>query len=196
MKASVRPKWNSGTFCFLAFLLVSCVHLQGSQWPRIKEVSIRHHFAADRKDEQSRVVIYSQDGKPLYCLDARFCWRDYETKDYDFSGVLDCRLYPLTGSSLYPTLLQNTTNATADWQTYGRFTDNDLAGLIGADASRSIVQRCWVRGMAIKIEVFNVKTEKQGVIKSFDMFFTAKNDTTATAAVAAQTRINTSTGEP
>jgi hypothetical protein len=211
MKAPIYSGWISGALFLLAFLLVSCAHLQHSQWPLIKEVSIRHHFAADKEYEQSKAVIYGQDGKPLYCLDARFGWRDYETKDYDFSGVLDCRLYdcrlyPLNGSLIeegeqgiqyYPTLLFNTTNATADWQTYGRFTDEDLAGLIGADASRSIVQRCWVRGMAIKIEVFNVKEQKGSkTIKSLDLIFTAKNNPAATAAIAAESRINTLTGEP
>jgi hypothetical protein len=142
----------------------------------IKEVSVRHHFAANKESEQLKAMIYDHDGKSIYCLDARFCWRDYDTEDYDFSGALDCRLYPLTGSSLYPTLLQDTVNATRDWQTYGRFTREVLAGLAGADATRSIIQRCGVRGMMIEIEVFNVKEkEEDGSIVSFDVIFTAKN---------------------
>jgi hypothetical protein len=187
MKSPIQLRWISGALFLLAFLLVSCAHLQHSQWPLIKAASIRHHFAADKENEQSKAVIYGRDGKPLYGMDARFCWRDYETEDYDFSGVLDCRLYLLSGSSLYPTLLQNTTNATRDWQTYGRFTSEDLVGLIGADASRSIVQQCWVRGMSIKIKIFNVKEQKGSkTITSLDMIFTAENDPATTAAIAAR----------
>jgi hypothetical protein len=142
----------------------------------IKEVSVCHHFAANKESEQLKAMILDHDGKPIYCLDARFCWRDYETGDYDFSGTLDCRLYALTGSSFYTTLLQNTVGATRDWQTYGRFTREELIGLVGADASRSIVQRCRVRGMIIEIEVFNVKEQKEdGSIASCDMIFTTRN---------------------
>jgi hypothetical protein len=198
VKISIQPKGTLGMLFLLIFLLVSCAPVQGGQWPLIKEISVRHHFAADKEHEQAKAMIYGQSGKPLYCLDARFGWRDYETKDYDYSGTLDCRLYPVGGSpSYYPTLLQNATNATADWQSYGRFTDVDLQSLVGAGPSRSIVQRCWVRGMAIKIEVFNVKKEKEGgAIKSLDMIFIVKNDSAATAEVAAQTRIDPLTGRP
>src|SRR5215813_547033 len=73
----------------LALLLPSCSHLQSGRWPAIKEASVRHHFAATKESEKVRAVIYSQEGKAMYCLDARFCWRDYETGDYDFSGALD-----------------------------------------------------------------------------------------------------------
>jgi len=169
-------------------LLTSCCHLQRGQWPSIKEVSVRHHFEENKESEQLKVMIYDHNGKRIYCLDARFCWRYYELNDYDFSGVLDCRLYPLAESSFYPTLLQNEINATRDWQTYGRFTDEDLVGLVGADSSRSIVQRCWVRGMFIEIEVSNVVKEQKGDgyhITSLDMIFTVKNDRSANGEIAA-----------
>ena len=177
-----------GTLLVLTLLLASCSHLQRSPWPMIKEVSVRHHFAANKESEQLKAMIYDHDGKPLYCLDARFCWRDYETDDYDFSGALDCRLYPLDGSSLYPTLLQNNINATRDWETYGRFTSEDLVGLVGADASRSVVQRCWVRGMFVEIEVSNIVKEQRedGRITSLDMIFTIKNAPAANAEIAAR----------
>ncbi len=186
MDASIQLRRFS--LLLLTLLLASCSHFQRNQWPSIKEVSVRHHFAANKESEQLKTMIYNHSGKPLYCLDARFCWRDYETEDYDFSGALDCRLYPVNGSSFYPTLLQNIASATRDWQTYGRFTGAELVGLIGADDSRSIVQRCWVRGMFIQIEVFNiVKDEKEdGHMTSLDMIFTAKNSPTSIGDIAAR----------
>src|SRR5260370_465927 len=137
-------------------------------------------------------MIYDRAGKPLYCLDARFCWRDYEVEDYNFSGTLDCRLYPLNEESPYVTLLQNTAHATSDWETYGRFLHEELVGFAGADESRFMVQRCGVRGMVIEIQVFNVKEQKEnGGIATFDMIFTAKNCSPkeqlyANGAIAAQ----------
>jgi hypothetical protein len=183
-----KSKWGASALSLFTLLLVSCAHIQSEKWPLIKDVSFFHHFEANKKSEQCKALIYGQNGKELYCLDARFCWRDFDDeRDYDFSGTLDCRLYPMTGSSSYPTLLQNNVNATADWQSYGRFTDADLKSLVGADASRSIVQRCWVRGMAIEIEILNVKDETGSKeIKNFDMIFTAKNDQAAIGAIAAQ----------
>jgi len=156
----------------------ACIHSQRRDWPLIKESSIRQHFTANRTNEQAKAVIYDQAGKPRYCLDARFCWRDFDDeRDYDFSGTLDCRLYPVAGE-FCPTLLWNTQNPTRDWQTYGRFTSEDLSGLVGADTSRSIIQRCRVRGMIIDIEVFNVKGDSER-IRSLDMIFTAKNSPVA-----------------
>lgn len=177
MRTSTSTESNRiwGVLFVFTLLLTSCRHLQPDRWPSIKEVSVRHHFAANTESEQFKAMIYDHDGTPVYCLDARFCWRDYETESYDFSGALDCRIYPLAGSSLYPTLLQNTPDATRDWQTYGRFTREEFTGLAGADASRSIVQRCHLRGMHIEIEVFNVKEQKEdGSIASFDMIFKAR----------------------
>jgi hypothetical protein len=107
MKASASKRMMLGNLLILPLLLTSCCHLQRGQWPSIKEVSVRHHFEENKESEQLKVMIYDHNGKRLYCLDARFCWRYYELNDYDFSGVLDCRLYPLAESSFYPTLLQN-----------------------------------------------------------------------------------------
>lgn len=195
-KTPTNPIWSLLTVLACALLLGSCAQVQPSRWPAVKDVTIFHHFAADKDREQCKALIYGQNGKALYCLDARFCWRDFEDeRDYDFSGTLDCRLYPLSGFSTYPTLLQNNVNATADWQSYGRFTDSDLASLVGADPSRSIMQRCWVRGMAVSIEIFNVKQDKGSkAIKNFDMIFTAKNEPAATGAIAAQSPIESLTG--
>jgi hypothetical protein len=178
MKTSARLGWVwAGLFIF-PLLLMSCQNLQHDEWPLIKEVSVRHHFAENKESEQLKLVIYARNSKPLYCLDARFCWRDYELEDYDFSGTLDCRLYPLSESSSSVTLLQNVVHSTRDWETYGRFLHEELIGLAGADASRSIVQRCGVRGMIIIIRVFNIKKDKEkGSIVSFDMTFTARNST-------------------
>jgi hypothetical protein len=162
----------------LALLHSSCVHPQVREWPLIKEVNVRHHFAANKTNEQEKALIYDKGGKPLYCLDARFCWRDFDDeRDYYYSGTLDCRLYPVAGD-FSPTVLWNTQNPTRDWQTYGRFTSEDLAGLVGADASRSIIQRCRVRGMIIEIEVLNIKGDSER-IRSLDLIFTAKNSSLA-----------------
>lgn len=192
MKTSTESKRIFGSLVVLSLLFTSCRHLRPSPWPSITEVSVRHHFAANKESERLKAIIYDRAGKPLYCLDARFCWRDYEVEDYNFSGTLDCRLFPMNGETSCVTLLQNTAHATRDWQTYGRFLHEELVGFAGADPSRAMVQRCGVRGMVIEIQVFNVKEQKDKKgIATFDMIFTAKNCSPkerlyANGAVAAQ----------
>ena len=188
MKALTPRKWFAPQLFALTLLFTCSCQMQHNFWPPVKEVTLRHHFEANQKNEQAGLTIYSRNGKPLYFLDSRFCWRDYETGDYDFSGLLDCRLYPAGGFLNYPTLLQNTSNATRDWQTYGRFTYDELIGLAGADESRSLVQRCWVRGMFIQVEVLNIAKEENAErkIMSLDMVFTVKNSPGSNREIAAR----------
>src|SRR5258708_2276647 len=130
MKATAQPGRILGMMFLTAFLLVSCAHRQRHEWPVIEEMNVRHHFAANRESEQLKTMIRDLSGKPLHCLDARFCWRFFDDeRDYGYSGTLDCRLYPVGAESHYPTVLMNDVNATRDWQTYGRFTDEELLSL-------------------------------------------------------------------
>jgi hypothetical protein len=157
-------------------LLTSCSHLQPGQWPAIRQVSVCHHFAANQDSEQLKTLIYGKDGKPLYCLDARFYGRDSQS-ECDRAGALDCRLYPLGGLN---------TKAAA-WPACGRFTEAELAGLAGANASRCLSRRCSVRGMSITIQVLNIVREYDGRgVASLDMVFTASNDPAANADIAQQ----------
>jgi hypothetical protein len=178
---STRSGWSLGILLAATTLLTSCNHLQHTQWPAIRQVSVCHHFAANRDSEQLKAMIYGKDGKPLYCIDARFCWRDSQDERGQCSpGALDCRLYPLSG-------LAPTSSKAADWPTCGRFTEAELAGLAGADASRSISRRCAVRGMSITIQVLNIVREYDGRgVASLDMVFTASNDPAANADIAEQ----------
>jgi hypothetical protein len=188
MKLLTQWRWFALLLSSFTLLFICSCQIQHHFWPPVKEISLRHHFEATKKNEQVRVTIYGRDSKPLYLLDARFCWRDYETGDYDFSGILDCRLYSSGGFLNYPTLLQNTTNATRDWQTYGRFTYDELIGLAGVDDSRRLVQQCWLRGMFIQIEVLNITKEanSEGNIASLDMVFSVKNSPSSNREIAAR----------
>jgi hypothetical protein len=140
--------------CFL-FITTGC-HLQGNNWSRITECRVTHRFGDNREADCLKTIITDRHGRPLYCLDARLCWRDFDDeKNYYYSGALDCRLYPVDEPT-YPTLLFNVPHPDRDWQTYGRFTHRELSALIGSDGSRRLIQDCCVRGMFIEIAVFNV----------------------------------------
>ena len=161
---------------------VSCSRPQSfvEKWPQIKEISARHHFV-DHKDEVFQLTIRDKNERSLYCLDVRLNAGGPEDVDYNFSGVVDCRLYTADRSkSIYPTILQNRVNASADWQTNGRFLIDELTGLEGAPPSRSMVQRCKVCGMSIAIQINNVKNlrQKDGV-GELDLFVDFKNDPSA-----------------
>jgi len=151
--------WAIGLMAILT--VISCASRsdhasQANRWPAIREMTTAHHFIL-RKDEAFKCTVYGESGEPLYVLDARIDTDAQSSADYDFSGVLDCRLIEAKGVDRhYPTLFQSDKYATRDWETYGRFTQEDLVGLAGAPSSRSIIQRCWLRGMCIQMEVNNV----------------------------------------
>ena len=156
-----------------------------SLWPEIKETSQAYCFVADEK-EKLTMNIFDNNGEPLYYLDVRFNAWKYGNGDYDFSGALDCRLSPVGGDKTYPSLFQNVKNATRDWQTNTRFLGDELIGLglSGAPFSRSIVQKCKVRGMYIEIEINNVVVNSNHDIKSLNFKITFVNDPTATSEIS------------
>jgi hypothetical protein len=157
-----------------------------TNWPPITEFHEKIHFdtMVSRKFKRT---IFSSSGTPLYVLDARIPSDSDPDEGYDYSGVFDCRLYSVRGNDDgYPTLLQNVRNATADWETDGRFLSTELAGLAGANPSRVILQRSKMHGMAIEIEVGSVVLDaKTGYVQSFDVSFSFRNDSTAVSDIAA-----------
>jgi len=157
-------------------------------WPEIRErdVTVRFDTAAHK---QYVLTIYGRNGSPLYVLDARIPWDEAHEGDYDFSGAFDCRFYSLNrvSDNGYPSLLQNVRNATADWQTDGRFLYKELAGLAGAGDSRAIIQQSRMRGMNMEILIRKIVIdEKMKLISSFEVHFSFKNDPTATSDIAAK----------
>jgi hypothetical protein len=118
-------------------------------WPLITEFHEKFHFDAVISRKFKRTIL-SSSGTPLYILDARIPSDGDPDEGYDYSGVFDCRLYSIRGNDDgYPTLFQNVRNATADWETDGRFLSTELGVLVGANPSRVILQRSKMRGMAI-----------------------------------------------
>jgi hypothetical protein len=132
-------------------------------------------------------TIFSSSGIPLYILDARIPSDSDPDEGYDYSGGFDCRLYSVRrNDDGYPTFLQNVRNATADWETDGRFLSTELVGLVGANTSRVILQRSKMRGMAVEIEVGSVILDaKTGYVRSFDVSFSFRNDPAALSVIAA-----------
>jgi hypothetical protein len=159
-------------------------------WPRITEATFKAHFSP----QQGRVfkqIIVSDRGDALYILDARLPSDkgDADVQDYDYSGAFDCRLYtvvyPIPRSANYPSLLMNDGNATADWQTDGRFLAEELIPLADFNGTRTVVQRSRLRGMSVKIEVGNVVVDRSRKnILSFDAKFTFRNDPSAISDIA------------
>ncbi len=156
------------------------------QWPQIAELTLKVHFSA--KDRSAfKQTIFSKSGDPLYILDARIPSDVNNDPDYDYSGVFDCRLYPINVVGVhYSTLLQNVRGATRDWQSDGRFLSSEIIGLAGSNGSRFLVQRSRLRGMSVTIEISNViKDESTGEIASFDVCFLFRNDPLAVSDIAA-----------
>jgi hypothetical protein len=155
-------------------------------WPPITEFHEKIHFDTTISRKFKRTV-FSSSGAPLYILDARIPSNSDPDEGYDYSGIFDCRLYSVRGNDDgYPTLLQNVRNATADWETDGRFLSTELAGLVDANPSRVILQRSKMRGMAMEIEVGSVVLDaRTGYVRSFDVSFSFRNDPTAHSDIAA-----------
>jgi hypothetical protein len=157
-----------------------------TNWPPITEFHEKIHFDAVISRKFKKTIL-SSSGTPLYILDARIPSDGDPDEGYNYSGVFDCRLYSVRGNDGgYPTLLQNVRNATADWESDGRFLSTELGGLVGANPSRVILQRSRMRGMAIEIEVGGVVLDaKTGYVRSFDVSFSFRNDPAALSDIAA-----------
>jgi hypothetical protein len=155
-------------------------------WPPITEFHEKIHFDTTMS-RKFKGTIFSSSGIPLYILDARIPSDSDPDEGYDYSGGFDCRLYSVRrNDDGYPTLLQNVRNATADWETDGRFLSTELVGLVGANTSRVILQRSKMRGMAVEIEVGSVILDaKTGYVRSFDVSFSFRNDPAALSDIAA-----------
>ncbi len=172
----------------ILFLFISSCYNNKKKWPEIINVSENYHFISN-ESEKFLLTIYDINQKPLYCFDARFNAWKYDNGDYNFSGILDCRLFPVSPTNkAYSTLFQNERNATRDWQTSGRFLYSELIGLSDAPLSRSIIQRCKVRGMCIEIEVNNITstTNQEKQIKSLDLKVIFINDLTAESDICCE----------
>lgn len=166
-------------------LLCSCGREKLAVWPSIAEISVVHRFVV-QSDERFEFPVAGLNGQELYRFDARFNAGEHDAADYSYSGTLDCRLY-VPGDTTYPSLFQNVRAATRDWQTDGRFLEGELLGLVDAPSTRTIVQRCRLRGMSVELEVFNVRAVLDGGTKkiaSLDLRAVFRNDPNATEDIS------------
>jgi len=178
----------------VSFILVGCAAIvKKNDWPIIKETQLQFKCFVNHKDkigDRQKVIVYGNSNRPIYSLIIVASPDYFEEKGdefndgFDYSGFLECRLYPFGQDKSNLNILWYTQNATRDWQSFGRFLHNELLPLsseyyIDFAGSRRIVQYCKARGMKIKIEIFNVKANKENYINELTVLFTFKRDVNA-----------------
>jgi len=175
------------TILFSLLMVNECVYAAAAKWPEIKEVTKSFHMELDKQQIVS-LVIYGKNNQPLYYLESHFVSKitdDVDDSIFSYSGTLDSRLVVYKERKKISTnLFQNEKNAVRDWQSDGRFVHSDMIGLVRARPSRSLVQRCKVRGMYIVMEVNNVVADKKGFIQSYNFKISFYNDPTATSDIS------------
>lgn len=135
------------------------------KWPVIKPIRKSFLFI-DHKKESAKLTIVGLDGKPLYLLECYLNAYDHEDPNFNYSGDFECRLTPLNSMKFYFTLLTDKTNATADWQSRGRFLIEELAGKCADYPEYGKVRHFKLRGMDLTLNIKKFKIEPGSSVKN------------------------------
>lgn len=172
------------SFCFLIKIYYQKMYYP---WPKINEKIISKHLKG--KLCGFRDVVYDTQEKPLYYLDVRTGEMSYVYDDCDFnySGLIDCRLYSVDSSdSESSTLLEDTRRyLQKDWESYGRFVSEDFKE--NNVIKENVRRECKLRGMKVVLTIKNIQLEPlTNNLISCDIDIAFSNDSTAKSNSAYQ----------
>jgi len=122
-----------------------------NHWPEVKPMVINMHLIDNKSI--NHIYIFGPNEQPLYLLECCVNAWESESAEFNFSGAVDCRLISLYSTEAYSTLLANVKNATADWQSSGRFLMDDV---LLATGNKKVWRTLRLRNMRLTIELSNV----------------------------------------
>jgi hypothetical protein len=134
-------------------------------WPKVQTTK-KTICLANRKKESARLLIRSENGKPLYLLECRINAYDHQDPNFDYSGDFECRLTSLYSKESISTLLTEEEHPTRDWQSRGRFLLEELAGKCADYPEYGKVRHFRLRGMELTIAVEAYTTEEGSAAKN------------------------------
>lgn len=209
-RSCASNQWKTCRYSTIIAMLLSCVFLGNvaarriekvTRWPRIAEVKKVFSFPEGR-NASATVKILDLKGKPLYLLECHSA--GYEGgPEFTYSGDFECRLISLYSKETYSTLLTESPDQAADWESRGRILAEELLGKCSEYPEYGRVRQFKLRGMKITLQLDDVKIREDDLahglhlppdeirsrFRSFRFTVTAIPDLTARSSIASPVAI-------
>lgn len=160
-------------------------------WPVIQKFNGIYHFVSVAKAGVD-IPIKDKSGKPVYMLKCHSGLYDKDP-DFDYSGLLDCRLISLYSKEKVSTLFTETQNQQNDWENRGRFLAEHLRSGCAEYPDWGSRRSFYVRGMKIILFIYDVAYEKSATgkrnIQSYSLAVHVKNDKNAKTAITRRSKV-------
>lgn len=175
-----------------AIVLVLASPLSDSMehWPQVQPIK-EHYNVTDEGNAGFNLLLLGKgdNHRPLYALKCHSGLYEAD-KDFNYSGLLDCRLVSLYSKEAVSSLLTDTAKQTSDWHDRGRFLSAHLRQGCATYPDWGGRRSFRLRGMDIVIDVSNVSRDispgKENSIRSYTVDVTVKNDSAAVTSLSAK----------
>jgi hypothetical protein len=182
-----------GRHIAMAGVLVTLVLANGpiyalQRWPMVQEMHRTYSFSdVDKAGFDLELKGLDNEHKPLYMLKCHTGLYEADN-DFDYSGLMDCRLVSLYSKETVSSLLTETSKQIADWSDRGRFLSAHLRKGCAAYPDWGRRRSFRLRGMDITIALSSVTFQKSPPesekIQSYSVDVTVANDATAGSPIA------------
>jgi hypothetical protein len=165
---------------------------RAAKWPRIKPFTAEYHFTSAEKAEL-RKLISGASGRPLYVLEC-YAFAVNPGIVFNYSGDFECVLhFPEPPRVGYSTLLTELPYADADWESRGRFLDDQLVEPCGDYLNLGRKREFELRGFKLTLDLDHIVFDRDKLsiwsdapaMKSFDMEVSVAPDPAANSDIAA-----------
>ncbi len=178
----------TGTASILAIVVLgSSPVLAAEPWPQVQVVHEKYSFN-DVAKAGFDLPLTGRDHRPLYLLKCHSGLYEADS-EFDYSGLLDCRLVSLYSKETVSSLLTDTAKQPTDWLNRGRFLTEHLRKGCETNPDWGKQRDFRLRGMDIEIAISNVRYEKlpgkDNIVQSYSVDVTVKRDSTAKTSLSA-----------
>lgn len=177
-------------FCTSIGLLVASCASAAANWPKVQPFHEMFHFA-NVDQASAEITLRSAKGEPLYSLDCHS--GSFDSSDFDYSGLLACRLVSLYSKERVSTLLTETVNQTSDWENRGRFLVKHLLPGCASYPDWGRSRTFYLRGMKLVLsidkETFNRSSTGKRLLESYSFDVIVQPDPSAVSSIARKTNV-------
>ena len=164
----------------------------GQNWPEVQPFHKTFHF--DDVDKAGfDITLKGSGGEALYSLSCHSGSFD-EDSEFNYSGLLACRLASLYSKEKVSTLLTETPNQSSDWENRGRFLVKHILPGCAEYPEWGRTRNFYLRDMkltlSIKGEDFIQSSTGEDVLKSYSIDVTVQRDPLATTPLAHITNVS------
>lgn len=181
-----------GIVLVLEMSVTSCaVAASNNHWPKVEGFQESFHFNDVDKAGLS-LIIKSVTNKPLYALTCH-SGSFNDDSEFDYSGLIACRLSSLYSKEVVSTLLTETMKQTSDWGNRGRFLVKHLlpgcAKYPNWGSKRTFYLRSMELVLSIDDESFAQSSDGKELLKSYSLNVIVRPDPSAVTSIAKATDV-------